>query len=244
MYLTIILKEREKCVRNLGGRPVGTSIQDQMRKKETYGLMMNEICEKFLEVRRTSNMKRLGKGVLDRIINEVHKKYDVSNGSSIVSQSTIRSRVLRNRPTCKHRGIRTPMEALEPAILEIAIQRGRMNQPLTVAEGLQLANSLIKRGSRIEADVIDYLQKRNQLSKDGSSTRVPGNLLGPGYWSGFRKRHKDKLVSQQGVQFGHNRSEWCSYKIFEKMYDLVYEAMELAGVAKKITCRTMAKRER
>ena len=72
--MTIILKERENCVRNLGGRPVGTSIQDQMRKKETYGLMMDEICEKYHEVRRTGGgMKQLGKGVLDRIINEAHK---------------------------------------------------------------------------------------------------------------------------------------------------------------------------
>ena len=234
MYLTIILKEREKCVRNLGGRPVGTSIQDQMRKKETHGLIMNEICEKFLEVRRTSDMKRLGKGVLDRIIKEVHKKYNVSNGSTIVSQSTIRSRVLRNSPTCKHRGTRTPMEALEPAILEIAIQRGRMNQPLTVAEGLQLANSLIKKGSKTETEVMMYLKKRGQLTTVGSSTKIPSNLLGPGYWKGFRKRHKDKLVSQRGVQFGHNRSEWCSYKNFDTMYNLVYEAMAQAGVARKL----------
>jgi len=233
LYLTIILKEREKCVRNPGGRPVGTSIQDQMRKKETYGLMMNEICEKYHEVRRTGGMKRLGKGVLDRIINEAHKKYDVRNGST-VSQSTIRSRVLRCRLTCKHRGTRTPMEALEPAILEIAIQRGRMNQPLTVTEGLQLANSLIKKGSKTEADVMMYLRKRGQLTTVGSSTKIPSNLLGPGYWTGFRKRHKDKLVSQRGVQFGHNRSEWCSYKNFDTMYNLVYEAMAQAGVAKKL----------
>ena len=40
--MTIILKER---VKNLGGRPVGTSIQDQMRKKEVYVRMMNEISQ-------------------------------------------------------------------------------------------------------------------------------------------------------------------------------------------------------
>ena len=46
------------------------------------------------------------------------------------------------------------MAAVESAILEIAIQRGEMNQPLTVAEGLLLANSLIKSGSNLEKDVI------------------------------------------------------------------------------------------
>ena len=112
------------------------------------------------------------------------KKYDVRNGS-IVSQSTIRSRVLRNRLTCKHRCTRTPMEALEPAILDIAIQQGRMNQPLTVTEGLQLANSLIKKGSKTEADVMRYLRKRGQLTTVRSSTKILLHLLGPGYWTGF-----------------------------------------------------------
>ena len=220
-------------MRNPGGRPVGTSIQDQMRKKETYGLMMNEICEKYHEVRRTGGMKRLGKGVLDRIINEAHKKYDVRNGST-VSQSTIRSRVLRCRLTCKHRGTRTPMEALEAAILEIAIQGGRMNQPLTVAEGLQLSNSLLKKALKIEADLIMYLKKWGQFTTVRSSTKIPGNLLGPGYWARFRKSHKDKLVSQRCVQFRHNPSKWCNYENFDRIYNLVYEAMERAGVARRL----------
>ena len=49
------------------------------------------------------------------------------------------------------------MEALRPAILKIASQRGRMNQSHTMAEGLQLSNSLIKNGSEIEADVMIYI---------------------------------------------------------------------------------------
>ena len=59
-------------------------------------------------------------------------------------------------------------------------------------------------------------------------------LLGSGYWRGFRKRYHHRLVSKKGVQFGHNRSEWCKFENFEKMYDLVYEAMEVAKVAKKL----------
>ena len=42
------------------------------------------------------------------------------------------------------------MAPLESALLEIAIQIGKMNQPLTVNEGLQLANSMIKPGSNTE----------------------------------------------------------------------------------------------
>ena len=78
------------------------------------------------------------------------------------------------------------MSTAEPALLEIVIQRGKMNQPLTVQEGLQLANSMIKPGSVTERNVIEYLKKRNQYSIDVTSTKSPGNLLGSGYWAGFR----------------------------------------------------------
>ena len=60
-----------------------------------------------------------------------------------------------------------------------------MNQLLTVAEGLQLANSLIKKGLKTEAEVMIYLRKRGQLTTVENSTKIPSNLLGPGYWKGF-----------------------------------------------------------
>ena len=77
------------------------------------------------------------------------------------------------------------MAKLEPAILEIALQRGKMNQPLTVEEGLYLSNSLIKPGSKTEAAVISYLKRRGQYSTAGTSTKSTGMLLGTEYWAGF-----------------------------------------------------------
>ena len=59
-------------------------------------------------------------------------------------------------------------------------------------------------------------------------------LLGPGYWRGVRARYHHRLVSKKGVQFGRNRSEWCKFENYEKMYNLVYKSMEIAKVAKKL----------
>jgi len=126
------------------------------------------------------------------------------------------------------------MSYLEPALLQIVIQRGKMNQPLTVTEGLQLANSMIKVGSVTEKSIISYLKARNQYSTDGYATKIPGNLLGIGYWKGFRRRYAHELVSKKGVQFGHNRSEWCKHSNFERMYNIVYEAMHMAGVVEQL----------
>ena len=126
------------------------------------------------------------------------------------------------------------MAPLESALLAIVIQMGKMNQPFTINEGLQLVNSMIKPGSNVKKKVVSYLKSRGKYKIDGTSTTSPGNLLGVGYSNGFCKHYKHQLVSKRGVQFGHNRSEWCKHNNFKIMYDLVYESTEIAGVAEKL----------
>ena len=126
------------------------------------------------------------------------------------------------------------MAAIESTILEIAVQKSKMNQPLTVAEGLQLANSLIRPGSKLESKVMMYMKKRGQVFTSGCGGTAPGSILGKGYWKSFCKQHHHLLISQRGVQFGHNHSEWCSFQNFKTVNKLVYKAMAKAGVAEKL----------
>ena len=57
------------------------------------------------------------------------------------------------------------MESIKPTIIKFAIMKGKMNQPLTVTEGLLFfANSMIKPGSKLEMKVINYVHKRGQLA--------------------------------------------------------------------------------
>ena len=135
--------------RNLGGRPVGSTIPE--KKKDDFIRMMNKIAEKYGELKHT--YLKLPNGKVNKIIDEAKEKYGVSE---TISYNTIKSRLRRKTIHCNHRGTESPMAAIEPAILEIALQRGKMNQLLTVAEGLQLANSLIKPGSKLESKVMMY----------------------------------------------------------------------------------------
>ena len=112
---------------------------------------------------------------------------------------TIQTRFRSNTMSVSHRGTKSPMSYLEPVLLQIVIQRGKMNQPLTVTEGLQLANSMIKVGSVTEKSIISYLKTRNQYSTDGSATKIPGNMLGTGYWKGFLPRYAHELVSNSDI---------------------------------------------
>ena len=192
--------------------------------------MVNYICEKYGEAKLT---KKIERGAFTKIIEEAKRKCDVANCS--LSIKTVQSRFRRSNLIVSHPGTSSPMAPLEPVMLEIVLQKEQMNQPLTVDEGLRLANSMIKAGSEVEKNVIAYLQSRNQYADPrGSTTRTPGSLLGCGYWAGFRRRHNHVLVSKRGVQFGHNRSEWCKYDNFKVMYDLVYDAMEKSSVVERL----------
>ena len=101
--------------------------------------------------------------MLRNLLEEAKVKYKVSEPICYKNiQNIVQTRYKRNSLKCMHRGTASPMASLEPIILEIALQKGRMNQPLTVEEGLHLSNSLIKPSSKIEEDVILNLTKRGQ----------------------------------------------------------------------------------
>ena len=117
--------------------------------------------------------KRIQKGAFNEIICEAKQKFGMDKCN--ISLKTVQSRFQREKIAVSHRGTESPMSAVEPALLEIVIQRGKMNQPLTVQEGLQLANSMIKPGSVTERNVVEYLKARNQYTIEGTS---PPKILG------------------------------------------------------------------
>ena len=85
------------------------------------------------------------------MFNEIVKEANIKfNTNEKISIKTIKSRLRRNNLFDEHCGTPTSMASLESEFLEIVIQMGKMNQPLTVNEGLQLANSMIKPGSNTE----------------------------------------------------------------------------------------------
>ena len=95
-----------------------------------------------------------------------------------ISIKTVHGRFQRNKVAVSHRGTVSPMSVVEPALLQNVIKRGKVNQPLTVQEGLQLTNSMIKSRSVTERKAIEYLKVRNQYTIEGTPTKNPGNLLG------------------------------------------------------------------
>jgi len=100
----------------------------------------------------------------------------------------------------------------------------RIRQCLNPSKGLQLVNSLIK-GTKIQEELVEW-KKRN----------TPDNLgaLGTGYWQGFLKRNRTKLVSRRGQKYELNRQNWTTFANFRYMYSHTMSEMVDAGVAVKL----------
>ena len=85
---------------------------------------------------------------------------------------------------------------------------------------------------------MDYYRERKFFDdEDEYSGKENGeeqkSILRAGYWNGFMRRHGHKIVTKRVRKFAKDRSARCDYSNFQKMYDLVYNAMESAGVAVK-----------
>ena len=100
--------------------------------KEKYASMINHITEKYAEQRRTLN-SRTPKGLLHALFQEAKVNYNVNETINFKNvQKCVQTKFQRNSLRC---GSVFPMTPLELLILEIALRKGRMNQPLTVEEG-------------------------------------------------------------------------------------------------------------
>ena len=67
--------------------------------------------------------------------------------------------------------------------------------------------------------------------------------LGSGYWSGFMRRHRHIIRSKRSVKFESKRAEWCTFENFSEMYDHIYEAMVLHGIASKVDTKVLLNKE-
>jgi hypothetical protein len=92
-----------------------------------------------------------------------------------IRKDCIRQRVKRNSAS-NHAGQQSPMIEIEPYLVELIIKLSSMRMPITSAQGLELANSLIA-GSSTEKKGAS-LGKKNVLLFDKMEQRSLGKGIG------------------------------------------------------------------
>jgi hypothetical protein len=104
-----------------------------------------------------------------------------------------------------------------------------MGQPLSQKEIILLVNSIIH-GKIYQKKLCQFQIDLVKMSSDA------GNLgyAGSAYRRAFKERNKDKLGGGVPVAQAVCCKEWSSYLNFSRMYDLVYEQMDKAGVLEEV----------
>ena len=209
-----------------GGRPKQSTAARRLELENKKELFVNELALQYASLKSKtkgplphSTYKKLHANVLSKFL------LDNDSADFKVSANTIRSRVKRNQLIVdRTRGNPSPLSMIEPILLQFSLWKAQAGQPITPSEGLALANSLIK------DKPIEQRLKAFQLSikKDITGT------LSKKYWQGFWKRHKHELETKRGTRRDVNRTNWVTYENVQRMYNLVYDQMVEARVARRL----------
>lgn len=217
------------------GRPVGTTIKARVARKKARSACVNDITKGYLQQLEKSKVekKRTSPGFLTELIHTKWEAYGLNVGTSTdtCQNSMVSSETIRNRanackdPFANHPGTNSPLAPIEEAICDILIQMGRIRQPLSVTESINLANSLIK-GSEIQNSLIEFKKQHYKNSPLEQCGRIDY-----GWWIGFMRRFEHRLVTKRGERFEANRSDWSKEVYIKQMYDVIYDNMLEARIA-------------
>ena len=180
-----------------------------------------------LKTEAKSTGRRVENGMLATIINEVETSAGVSSGSVVLE--TVRTRLKNNNINGFASQRISPLEAVEPIIVENCVCLSEIGSALTREIIMALAAEIIS-GTEYEKELLEYKHKRNIQSK---------SICGRAWYTGFIKRNHDQIKRARCKVRDQQRLTWCIHENFKNMYDSVYDKMVMAGVAEKVNHQLM-----
>ena len=79
----------------------------------------------------------------------------------------------------------------------------------------------------LQEELIEF----KRIRRLGSESSIVGEV-GRGYWTLFMRRHEHRLVTRRGERFASNRDDWSKHFYIKQMYDVIYDELVAAGVAR------------
>jgi len=194
--------------RNCGGRPKGSTAAARKffkkkdssddgamnrRRDKTFQAAMEKAATLYHEAVQKAKSQGLkcSAGTLEKIIQEIENEFDLPE--STLNVWSIRTRVKRGSLTAKRESNTSPLEDLEPEIVEECIRMAKDGQHLLPGVVMKLATAIVQRDpGRVEA--IIAWKKKNYKYTEGQA------LLGNGWYRGFLKRHGQEIQGNLGVE--------------------------------------------
>ena len=214
--------EAQSVLRSNVGRPKGSTVAKKTEEAKKYRDCLDAISFDYATelTAKKAKGRRCKQGYLDTLIKEKKEKFGVTKE---ISRQTIKSRIRRGNVENVRRGVRSPLEEAERALVSICIQMGKIRQPLNCNEAIRLMCDLIK--GTPDQEVLRQFQMARTRESDQFGT------VGKKWWRGFKKRHADQIVTRRGEKFACIRSDWTKMSNIAQMYDIIYDEMLDAGVA-------------
>ncbi len=210
---------------NTGGRKKGSTKQakkENARRLEELITKCAIIYDEKLKEAKKAGLRFIPNGTLKKIVN----KEEVNSGLSVntISLETVRSRVKRGNLTAYNKNQQSPINKIEPIIVEFCVRLGKMGCPLTKTTVIELANDIIS-GTELKEEVLNCKQLRKLKSIE---------KLGNAWYRGFLSRHEDVLTRNGSEVKDLKRRTWVKSENFQNMYENVYATMVEAGIAEEL----------
>ena len=164
------------------------------------------------------------KGHLDKIIISVKVQCNLPS-TFTVSTSLVRKRTEQKSIIVMNKngkGSISPLLRYEPEFIKLMIQMSRIHRALAPSGAIALINDCIA-GTSAQTELVAWKRKHS----------IVGGIedqIGLKYWSNFKKRNGDKIVTRRGQKFELDRAEWTTYRNFKSIYDSVGGEFEYAKV--------------
>jgi hypothetical protein len=215
-----------------GGRPAGSTNSIIEGMKSLVVDAMDECAIQIANIQsiamhkthKCGNTCRVHWGTFEKVIEKVCDKYNIERNEIQMETALSRNKVGRKLKVYHH-GTESPMAGIEGHLLAVILRRAALHQPVSCAEGLGLANSLIE-GTLTPLDIMAW--------KKAHLKNVPDDdlfgRLGTRYWQFFCGRNANLISANKAARFDSKRDDWCHLDIFEDMYDDVYERLWESGI--------------
>lgn len=212
-------------IKKSGGRPKGTTdaakedYEDRIERAYMHAVML------FAYRRCEAGRKKLANGTAAKVCREAEEHLSLKENS--IKVETMLSRYKRGNVDGRGKGHVSPVEAMEPILVDFCIKLARMGQPLGKEQVLCLANDLIK-GTESQERLVEYKKKHTSASSEDSGT------LGRRWYENFMKRNKKHIKRVATRTADIKRHQYITRENFEIMYESVYKTMVEAGVAEEL----------
>ena len=204
--------------RGCPGRPKGSTSE----KKRKYELHVKDIKQKIV-LRYVHATKVLKDNILSkkRLYERIHEEEKLLHNlphDFDFSYKTVLSRISHN--LFAGDGYQCPLIDIEQKIIDLIICMSKIKRSLTVSEGLNLVNDLIK-----DTDIQKRLIKWKMDHKIYRKNFDELGKVGKNWWNNFLSRNKHLLRSKSGKKYGYDRTNFSTYLNFADTYDHIKDIL-------------------